>query len=145
MRTVQKLLKYFFNRKERRYLVKAGYSNWCWGKWGFDFSGTIKNIIKNLKWYDQVFYKKLFDDIELLCWEHDVDFTLWWTKWDFFKANFRLAWNIFRLLRWANILWKYSRVWLFIVVFRKLNKYGKKYFSFKKKKELKELFVNFNY
>lgn len=144
MKTINKLLRYKFNRKERRFLAHEGFINWCWGKWWFNFSDSILYTIKQLKWYNQEFLKKLLLDLELLCWEHDIDFTLWGTKWDFRKANFIFAYKIFKLTSWKRWRHFFGRIWLFLVIYILLNRHGKKYFAFWKKRKLEELFINFN-
>ena len=139
-RLIDQLLRYNFNRKQRRYLAKQWYMNGCGGKWGFSFSNTIRAAIKELKGFNQAFYLALLNDIEKLCWEHDIDFTLGNTKKDFRLANFRFAWRMFKLLRWGNF---FGRLSLWIIIYVLLNRHGKHYFNFKDKKTLEDLFINY--
>jgi len=143
MKTIDKLLRYKFNRKQRRYLKKEWYINWCWGKWWFNFSDSMFYIIKNLNWYSKYYYYILLADLEKLCWEHDIDFTLWWTKMDFRKANLIFAYKVFKLVSWGKWRHIFGRIGLFLVIYVLLNRHGKGYFNFWKKKELKELFINY--
>lgn len=141
IRLIDKLLRYNFNRKQRRYLTKQWYINGCGGKWGFSFSNTIRYSIRELKGFDQAYYLALLNDIEKLCWEHDIDFTLGNTKWDFRLANFRFAIRLFKLLRWGNF---FGRLSLWIIIYVLLNRHGKQYFNFWDKKTLDDLLKGFN-
>lgn len=142
------LLKYnFLNREKRRYLLKYWYINWCWGKGGINFSAFMDEAIENLKWFDINYFIALKNDLEKLCTEHDIDFWLWGTIIDFYKANFSLAYKIFKLLEWKKY-WKkinnfLGRFFIFLTILYLINKYGKKYFYFWKKRTLEELFKNF--
>ena len=143
MKTINKLLRYNFNRKQRRFLESQWYINWCGWKWGINFSDILKNLIKQLKWFEKDYLIDLLRDLEKLCWEHDIDFTLGWTKWDFKKANFRFAYKVFKLTSWDKWRHIFGRIWLMIVIYTLLNRHGKEYFNFWPKKDLSELFENF--
>jgi hypothetical protein len=143
MKTIEKLLRYKFNRKQRRYLQAQWYMNWCGGKWGFNFSRTITDIIEELHGFQKDFYKKLLLDLEKLCWEHDIDFTLGGTKWDFRKANFIFAYKVFKLTSWNKWRHIFGRIWLMLIIYILLNRHGKYYFNFKSKKTLEDLFKNY--
>lgn len=161
-RKINKLLRYKLNRRQRRYLEKKWYINWCWGKGWFNFSNFLNESISRLKWYLKEYLWDLWKDIEKLCLEHDIDFTLWWTIWDFRKANFIFAFKIFKLLNWKKLhKWYYreyfilvrfflrimnffARLWIFLVAYILLNRHWKELFKFGKKKKLEDLFIDYN-
>jgi len=127
MSTIQKILSYNFNREERRKLYKLWFVNWCWGKWGENFDEILKVNIKFLKNFDPYFLQKLLDDIKKICEEHDLDYQLLRNAWFwFFRANFRMALKLFRLIHWTSIWWRIS---LASIVFVLLQKYGKRFFN----------------
>lgn len=144
MKKIDRILKYNFNRKERRFLRAQWYINWCGWKWGFSFSKIMTGIIESLKWFKREFYRQLLIDLEILCWEHDIDFTLGGTKWDFRKANFRFAYKVYKITSWAKWLSFFKRIWLAILIYKLLNKNWKEYFNFKEKIEIEDLFTNYN-
>lgn len=137
MRTIDKILRYKFNRSQRRYFIKKWYINGCWGKWGFSFSDSIEYSISQLKGFKKERLARLWSDIEKLCGEHDIDFTLWKTKWRFIKANFIFVRWLFKLLWWGNFFW---RLTVAIIVFILLNRHWKKYFNWEKDITLEDLF-----
>jgi hypothetical protein len=157
IRKIDKLLRYKLNRRQRRYLFKKWLVNWCGGKWWFNFSTFINESIVKLKWYLSEFYTSLWNDIQLLCFEHDIDFTLWWSIWDFRKANFLFAYKIFKLLAWKklykswwlemNIFFKVlnilPRLGISFVIYILLNRHWKEFFNFWKKKNIEDLFINY--
>lgn len=141
VRTIQNLLKYNFNRKERRYLMSLWITNWCWWKWWPNFSKKIRETLEELESYNPKKALKLLADVERLCEEHDVKFELWGNKRDFIKANVSFSYGLFKLIHWGSII---QRIWVFTLAYVLLNRFWKKYFSFWKKLELETLFKKFN-
>lgn len=122
IRTIEKIKRYSDSE------VETGYRQWiingCWGKWWINFSKIIKNNLEDLKNYKKEKYFELFDDIERLCAEHDLDYH--YKKW-FRKSNFIFALNLFRLIKsWTSFL---ERLMIFFVIYFLLNKYWKKYYK----------------
>ena len=121
MRTIEKIKRY------SDFEIELGYRRWiingCWGKWWINFSKIIKNNLEDFKNYKKEKYSELFEDIERLCAEHDLDYHK--QKW-FRKSNFIFAFNLFRLIRsWTSFL---ERLMIFFVIYFLLNKYWKKYY-----------------
>lgn len=122
IRKIEKIKRYSDSEVEEGY--RKWIINWCWGKWWVNFSKIIKNNLKDLKNYDKEKYSELFDDIERLCAEHDLDY--YKQKW-FRKSNFIFAFNVVRLIgSWTSLL---ERITIFLVIYFLLNKYWKKYYK----------------
>lgn len=113
--------------------------NWCWGKWGTNFSRIIRLKIKQFPEFLDSKYFSLLDDIERSCYDHDIDFSLGWNYIRFLIANYKFAFRLYCLTNWATVT---QRLLVSITVFFSLNIYGKKYFSFWPRKSLKYLLKN---
>jgi len=101
-----------------------GICNWCGWKGGVDF----EKLIQALPYFNQEKWKKLLEDLHLICNMHDLDYELWVDFFDFIKANYELAINIYYLLNWTS---KFKRILMFLIVFLGTTIKGWKYFKTK--------------
>jgi len=135
--TIKNILKYNFNREERRKLFNLWLTNWCGWKWGFNFSEILKNNIKLLKNFSE--FNNLARDINMICIEHDIEFIILRKRifW-FYKANFNFAKKLFLLLHWWDLFWRVS---IFLITFFLLCKYWKPYFEKTEYLTLEEIYI----
>ena len=82
----------------------------------------------DLPYFDSDRYKELRQDIEKISRWHDLDYTIWWSYYNFMKANLIFCIRLYNLLGWTK--W-YKRLWVVIFTFYILQVYGKQYFNFK--------------
>ena len=122
MRTIKKILEYDLTSSQIDYLKKAWIINWCWWEWWFNIEPLIKDYIENISWYDKEKWKKLFEDIRQICYEHDIDFRF--KRW-FYYSNYIFAKKIYKLF---HKLWNQFKI--SFLVFVLLNKYWKKYYIY---------------
>ncbi|ATU04920.1 hypothetical protein BKN14_00480 [Candidatus Gracilibacteria bacterium HOT-871] len=123
-RTIEKILKYNFSEKQIEEMKKSGIINGCGGKGGVNFSDIIEANLNSFKNFEKAKLSALWNDIELLCHEHDLDYFF---KKGFTYSNFVFALGVFRLIKNWTKLWE--RITLFLVIFFLLQKYGKKYYK----------------
>lgn len=137
MRTITKILKYNFNRRERRKLHNLWLTNGCWWKWWVNFSVILKENIELLKNYWRL--NNLARDINMICIEHDVEFIILRKRifW-FYKANFNFAKKLFLLLHWSNLFWRFC---IFLLTFFLLCRYWKPYFEKSEFRDLNEIYL----
>ena len=139
MRKIEKLKTYKLSDYDESLLLKNGWVNGCWGKKGFDFSKTIRGNIELIQNFDSRFKMQLWEDIEVICFDHDIDFSKWGTKYDFYRANFVFGYKLYKLL---HKLRRSGRISLFIISITLLNRHWKEYFKFWEKRSLKFLLNN---
>lgn len=130
LRTIDTILRYKFTPEQIETYLDEEIINWCWGKWGFNFSKTLEDNIELFDSFDKWKAKELFEDIKALCYEHDYDFFVWWGYFKFYLANFYFARWLFKLTHWASFV---NRISIFMIAFVLLSRYGKKYFDFTKR------------
>lgn len=119
MRTIKKILEYNLNKKEKYNLEKCYIINWCWAKWWQNFDKIIKNNIEIIPNFNKSKKYKLYQDIREICFEHDIDYRF--QKW-FYKANYKMARRLYKLLHWAKFSHRFS---VKIICFVLLSKYWK--------------------
>lgn len=114
MRTIDKILsKYWISKEFLLSWEKKWICNWCWAKWGFNFSNLLEKL-KKLESFKNEKYDKLVEDLKLVCNIHDYQFFNWWCFLDFICYNFQLAINMTRLLHWT---WFLRKSIVFVSVF----------------------------
>lgn len=140
MRTINKLIHYDLSNRDRELLKAFWWANGCWWKGWINFSKIIKNNIETFWGFDINKAKRLYKEIEdYICFEHDIDFSIGWNLYHFYRANFLFAYQLFKLIRFANF---WERLFIWILAYFMLNKFGHKYFHFGKKRDLKYLLNN---
>lgn len=120
--------KYIFSEEEILLLKEKWTINWCGWKWWFDFDCLLKTLIQQLESYLPEKSESLFKKVEMICYSHDYEFSLWGNYYHFIRANFRFAKDTFALLTWTKL---YQRIILSLTVFLVLNLMWKKYFNYK--------------
>jgi hypothetical protein len=125
MRTIGKITTYQLTDQEIKALYYWEIINWCWGKWGVNFDTILKQNIQLIPGFNEQKSEQLMQDIRMICFEHDIDFRFW--NW-FYKANYRFAKKMFKLLTWAT---PKQRLWIAALCFYFLNKYGRKFYYIK--------------
>jgi hypothetical protein len=127
MKTIEKITTYQLTDKEIQWLYYSEIVNGCWWKWGVNFDTILKQNIQLIPGFNEHKSEQLMQDIRMICFEHDIDFRF--KKW-FYKANYRFAKKMFKLLTWAT---PKQRFWIAALCFYFLNKYGRKFYYIKKK------------
>ena len=124
MRTIEKISRYDLSKTDIFKLKKEWKINWWGWKGWVNFSKIIENNLKNFHNFNDKKLIKLWKDIQVLCFEHDLDY--FYKKW-FYLSNFIFARWIARLIKnWANI---FERFLIFFITFHLLNKFGRKYYD----------------
>jgi hypothetical protein len=141
MRTINKLLIYKFTAEQKLILKSLWVVNGCWwAKW-FKFE-YLFSLVKWIVWKCNKVKAhklwKLFTDFQLLCnFTHDIDFYLWWSLKDFYRANMQFIEWILKLLHWSS--W-HIRWFVAIILFLWLNIIWLFYFHYRKKRiDIKKL------
>lgn len=101
--------------------------NWCWWKWGFNFS----DYFERLPFFNWKKSKSLLLDSRRVCCIHDKRFYDWWNFIDFIIANYDLANDMIQLLYWTSI---FSKITLWLLIFLWTTLFGWTNFNFKWKK-----------
>ena len=99
MKTIRKILDYDLSSYEIDALISCEIVNWCWWKWWFNFDKVIEQNIEIIPWFNQKKSKKFFDDLRMICIEHDIDFRF--KKW-FYFSNYVFANKLYKLIRWSK-------------------------------------------
>jgi len=98
-----------------KFLEKLRVINWCWAKWGFNFSKFFERKICLFSSFIQNKLNSLKTSIELkCCWPHDVRFYNWGFIFAFIYANYRFSKDLYNILDWT-CLW--NRVFAFMISF----------------------------
>lgn len=125
MRTIQKITSYNLSAYEISCLLESEIINWCWWKNSFSFDKILKDNLQLIPGFDTKKSEELYQDIKIICFEHDIDFRFWiW----FFKANFNFWKKIFKLLYWAKFSYRLS---IALICFILLMKHWKKFYFVK--------------
>jgi len=140
MQTLAKIQRYNLNYTDIEILKARWNINWCgWSWWyKFELKKLFKKKLKKLKWFKLKKFTRLLEDIEILCFEHDIDFTRWWNRLQFIKYNYILCIWIITLLYWSNTKWRFV---IFISLFATLNVIGIKYWKRQERLEYNDLFA----
>jgi len=131
MRTIDKIKEYNLTNNQIIEFKRIWVINWCWWKWWFDFS-VICNKIAKLKYFDEKKINKLYDDILILCYEHDIQFFVWNSFISFLKANYKFSIWLVALTHWTVVV---ERIMLFLTIFTLLSTIWIQYFNFWKKRD----------
>lgn len=123
MKTIEKILEYKLTSEEISCLEEAWIINGCWWKGWISFDKILRDNLELIPWFDKEKAFKLFTDIKLICFEHDIDFRF--KKW-FMKSNFKMWVKIFQLLYWCPFKYRFS---IASIVFVLLTKYWKKFYT----------------
>ena len=117
-----------FTPEVEKILLENKITNWIWWQW-FNLETLFKTIITEAsKYIDVNKLDSLFNDVKRLSMPHDILFTLWWSKVQFYFANYIFVRDLDKLLNWV---WFLKRMSILIIVFMLLNRHWKKYFNFK--------------
>lgn len=136
----KKLNHYKLSKRDLQILKDNWYINWCGWKGSTNFSKIIKHNIETFWNFKSNKAEQLFDDIEYyICHSHDIDFSLWGNIFSFYKANFIFAYKLYKITRFATF---WERLFIWMLAYYLLNKFGKKFFYFWKKRDLKWLLNN---
>jgi hypothetical protein len=125
MKTINSILEYNLTSEEISYLEEAWIVNWCGWKWK-DFNKILKDNLELIPWFDKEKAFKLFTDIKLLCFEHDLQFRFW--NW-FYKSNYKFAKKIYKLLYWCPFKYRLGIAWICFIL---LNRFWKEFYFIKK-------------
>lgn len=130
-------------------LEKAGYTkidldrfksvgaiNGCGGEGGFNFSDFAKYTIKYFPKFDTKKHRKFIEDLKYICYLHDLDYIIGETYLDKIKADIKLAFRVFKLLRWTTNI---KRSITALVIWLWVTFGGTKYFYDKEKYKLRKL------
>jgi len=139
MRTIDKLKEYDLSDRDEILLAQNWWYNWCWWKDWYDFSKTIRWNIKLISNFNPNLSMQLWEDIEKICLDHDIDFSRWGGLFHFYRANFVFGYKLFKLLHKLKLGGRISVSSISIVL---LNRYWKDYFKFWEKRSLKYLLNN---
>ena len=112
--------------------------NGCGGAKGFNFSDFANYTIKYFPKFNNEKFKKLLEDFKYICCLHDIDYTLGNNFLDKIKADIKLGYRIFKLLRWTTF---FKSLGSGLAVFTALTLRGKKYFYSKEKYKLRSLII----
>ena len=127
MQTIDKiLLNYWLNRDILQEKCRKYGCNGCGWKWGIDF----ENLLKSFPKFREDKWKKLLQDLHLICNLHDIWFAKGGWYIDFIKANWLFAKNVKQLVHWTNKKYRWA---LFVFVFLLTTCFGWKYFNWNKK------------
>jgi len=110
------------SKKEREILKNNWIVNWCWWNWWFKFDKLLKEIIKSFDNYIPIKWEKLFNDLQYICYIHDLDFYL--KKW-FIRSNLLFTYRIYKKTYWTK--WIY-RILFFMLIFSLISILWKKYY-----------------
>ena len=141
MRTIDTLRRYNLSKYDENLLTKLWWYNWCGWKWSINFSKLVRNNIEIIDNFDSGLGMQLWEDIEVLCFEHDLDFGRGGTLFDFYRANIIFGYKLYKLLHKLN---RGGRISVSIIVIVVLNKHWKEKFKFWEKRSLKFLLNNKN-
>ena len=142
MKTIDTLIKYDLSNRDRELLNTLWWANGCWWKGWINFSKIIRSNIETFNQFDFEKWMRLWEEIEdHICFDHDIDFSRGWNLYNFYRANFIFWYKLFKLTKFA---WYWERLFILLVAFFTLNKYGKWYFFFWEKISLKYLLNNKN-
>lgn len=142
MSTINLLQHYQISDRDKLILRQNWWYNWCWRKWGINFSELVEVNLSSFKWFLPKYAEKLMSDVEVLCLDHDIDISRWGNLWNFVKCNLIFAYKISKLIR--KFAWYWERLFTFTVVFAMLNKYAITSFNRWKRMSLKYLLNNKN-
>lgn len=117
-----------FDIEIEKILLDNNIVNWIWGKWWFNFDRFFKDNITVIKEYIPEKWNNLIHNVKRLSIVHDMFYNMWWTKLQFYFANYIFIRDLWKLLNW---IWFFKRISILLIVFISLNKYWKKYFNFK--------------
>ena len=131
MRTIDNIREYNLTNNQIIEFKRIWVINWCWWKWWFDFS-VICNKIAKLKYFDEKKINKLYDDILILCYEHDIQFFVWNSFISFLKANYKFSIWLVALTHWTVVV---ERIMIFFTIFTLLSTIWIQYFNFWKKRD----------
>ena len=123
---MKKILEYNLTSEEISCLEEAQIINWCGGKWWQDFNKILQDNIEIIPWFNKEKAFKLFTDIKLICFEHDIEFRF---KKGFHMSNYRFAKKIYKLFHWCPFKYRFSIAWICFVL---LNRYWKEFYFSKK-------------
>ena len=116
------LLKRWLTLEDIKELYKRKVCNGCGWKGWINFS----EIMKALPYFEEWKWKKLFEDLQIVCCLHDYDYFRWNDYIDFTMANIKFCNNIYRLLHWTKFI---DKVILYFTVLIILQVKGYKYFN----------------
>jgi len=131
MRTIDNIREYNLTNNQIIEFKRIWVINWCWWKWWFDFS-VICNKIAKLKYFDEKKINKLYDDILILCYEHDIQFFIWNSFISFLRANYKFSIWLVALTHWTVVV---ERIMIFLTIFTLLSTIWIQYFNFWKKRD----------
>ena len=126
MRSIDKILEYSLTKQELGALFYWEIVNGCWWKWGISFDKILKDNLEIIPWFGKKKSEKLYEDIRMICVEHDIDFRF--SK-GFYKSNYKFASKIYKLLHWAKFSHRFS---IKFICFFLLCKYWKAFYFIKK-------------
>lgn len=123
MKTIDQIITdNWFIRNELIVCKQSGICNWCWWKWGFNFTKALNKI----PYFNSNKKQELLFDLSLICNMHDLQYNKWWTFLDFINYNYILANNVMRLFHWTNSI---ARMILFVLIFWWTTLFWYKYFN----------------
>lgn len=127
MRTIQKILKKAgYTTKQLEKLKKLNVINGCGGEGGFDFTGFAKHTITFFQKFNTEKHKKFIDDLNQICYLHDIDYTLGNNFLQKLKADFYLAKRVYQILSWTN---KKNRILASLGIFLGVTFWGCKFYK----------------
>lgn len=126
MKTIETLS--VFPIEVEKVLIANNIVNWIWWQWWFNFNKFFRDNIVILNEYIPEKWNQLIHDITRISHLHDLLFLAWWSKLQFYFANYIFCRDLYKLL---NFIWFFKRLSIIITIFILLNKYWKKYFNFK--------------
>ena len=131
MRTVEQYLRYNLTISQITELKRIWVINWVWWEWGYDFY-KLCNKIWELKYFDEKKINALYNDLELLANEHDIDYTIWNTIYGFLRANYLFCLWVVGLTHWST---RTGRFLLFIWLFSWLIIFWIRFYNWNRKKD----------
>lgn len=127
--------KYNFTQQQKFLLVAKWISNWCWKKWGFNFSIFFDKVQNFFGFKNEKFDSFKYDIKELCSFDHDIRFWEGWNILDFLVSNYIFANEVLKLMRWTNVYWRFIS---FCVIFFWLSIFWTSAFNWGEKKDIND-------